>query len=103
MKINNDVIQKNLGLSAEKADSKPAKKADVPASQNNESGTVTLSPMSTKLQSLEAKVAADNVYDADKVEAIKLAIQNGQFSVNTEKVADGLINTVKDLLQANRG
>lgn len=102
MKINNDAIQKSLGLTAEKADSKAAKKADTPAAQNSSSGTVTLSPMSTKLQSLEAKVAADNVYDAEKVESIKLAIKNGQFNVNTEKVADGLINTVKDLLQANR-
>src|SRR5690348_11591235 len=102
MKINNDAIQKSLGLTADKTDSKAAKKADTPAAQNSSSGTVTLSPMSTKLQSLEAKVAADNVYDAEKVESIKLAIKNGQFSVNTEKVTDDMINTVKDLLQANR-
>lgn len=58
--------------------------------------------MSAQLQSLEAKVAADNVYDAKKVEAIKLAIKNGEFNVDTEKVADGLINAVKDLLHANQ-
>lgn len=101
MKIN-DAIQKNLGIGSEKADSRTAKKAATPADQAVSSGSVTLSPMSSQLQSLEAKVAADNVYDAEKVEAIKLAIKNGEFKVDPEKVADGLINAVKDLLQANR-
>ena len=40
----------------------------------------------------------DNVYDADKVEAIKLAISNGEFQIDAGKIADGLINTVQDLL-----
>ena len=103
MKIN-DAIQKNLGLGLDKADAKPAKKTDAPlSSQSSASGKVTLSEMSAKLQSLEAKVAADNVFDAEKVDAIKLAIKNGEFNVSSEKVADGLINTVKDLLQANNG
>lgn len=101
MKIN-DTIQKSLGLGLDKADSKPAKKQDSTPVQNKDAGSVTLSPLSTKLQSLEVKVAADNVYDAEKVESIKLAIKNGHFSVNTERVADGLIDSVKDLLQANR-
>ncbi|WP_020166531.1 MULTISPECIES: flagellar biosynthesis anti-sigma factor FlgM [Methylotenera] len=100
MKIN-DSVQKSLVLGTDKSDNKAAKKPDT-ATPAKASGTVTLSPMSTKLQSLEAKVAADNVYDAEKVESIKLAIKNGQFNVSAEKVADGLINSVKDFLQANR-
>lgn len=101
MKIN-DSVQKSLVLGTDKSDNKAAKKPDSAGSSAKPSGTVTLSPMSTKLQSLEAKVAADNVYDVEKVESIKLAIKNGQFNVNAEKVADGLINSVKDFLQANR-
>lgn len=101
MKIN-DSVHKSLVLGTDKSENKAAKKPDSTISPALASGTVTLSPMSTKLQSLEAKVAADNVYDVEKVESIKLAIKNGQFNVNAEKVADGLINTVKDFLQANR-
>jgi negative regulator of flagellin synthesis FlgM len=101
MKIN-DSIQKSLVIGTDKSENKAAKKNDAAATSAKSSGTVTLSSMSTKLQSLEAKVAADNVYDAEKVESIKLAIKNGQFNVSAEKVADGLINSVKDFLQANR-
>lgn len=60
--------------------------------------SVTLSPMSAQLQSLEASMAADNVFDAEKVAAIKSAIADGQFKVSAEKIADGLIESVKDLL-----
>lgn len=101
MKIN-DSIQKSLALGTDKSDQKATKKTDTTAAPSNASGKVTLSAMSTKLQSLEAKVAADNVYDSEKVESIKLAIKNGQFNVSAEKIADGLISSVKDFLQANR-
>lgn len=93
-----DAIQKNIGLSSDKVDAKAQKKTDAAPAAPASSGNVTLSPMSAQLQSLEASVAADNVYDANKVEAIKLAISNGEFRIDAGKVADGLIDTVKDLL-----
>ena len=73
-------------------DSAPAKKSD----------NVTLSPMSSQLQSLEAKIATDNVFDAQRVDSIKAAISNGTFKIDASKVADGLINTAKDLVSANK-
>lgn len=60
---------------------------------------VTLSPMSVQLQSIASEVSTSGVFDAEKVNAIKSAIESGQFKVNSEKVADGLIDTVKDLLK----
>jgi len=107
MKIN-DTIKKTAGLGVDKAGVEKANAAKVGAeakqqADKSQSGAkssenVTLSPLSAKLQSLEAKVAASNVFDAEKVDAIKSAIASGKFSVSSEKVADGLIETVKDLL-----
>lgn len=60
---------------------------------------VTLSPMSAQLKSISSDVATSGVFDTEKVEAIKSAIAKGQFKVDSEKVADGLIDTVTDLLK----
>ncbi len=107
MKIN-ESIKKTAGLGIEKAGVEKAnaarigteakQQADKSQSGAKSSENVTLSPLSAKLQSLEAKVAASSVFDAEKVDAIKSAIAGGKFAVSSEKVADGLIETVKDLL-----
>lgn len=107
MKIN-ETIKNTAGLGLDKASVEKANAAKIEADAKQKaeksitgdksSGNVTLSPLSAKLQTLETKVKASNVYDAEKVDAIKSAIAGGQFSVNSEKVADGLIETVKDLL-----
>ncbi|HXA46304.1 MAG TPA: flagellar biosynthesis anti-sigma factor FlgM [Burkholderiaceae bacterium] len=55
--------------------------------------------LSSQLQGLEGQVASSSVFDANKVEEIKAAIAGGQFQVNPENVATGLINNVSDLLQ----
>ena len=56
--------------------------------------------ISSQLQGLEGQVASSSVFDANKVEEIKAAIAGGQFQVDPEKVASGLISNVSDLLQA---
>jgi negative regulator of flagellin synthesis FlgM len=55
--------------------------------------------LSSQLQSLSVQVSGSNVFDSNKVDEIKAAIAGGQFQVDTEKVADGLINTVRDMIQ----
>ncbi len=53
----------------------------------------------TTQATLSASVGADEpVFDAGKVEQIKSAIASGQFQVDSSKVADGLLQSVKDLL-----
>jgi negative regulator of flagellin synthesis FlgM len=112
MKIS-DSIKNPLGISLDKAGAEKAGaekvvsgKLESGASNKNEkpqldanlAGNVVLSARSTQLQSLEAKVATSKVFDTQKVDAIKAAIEKGQFKVDSEKVANGLLETVRDLL-----
>ena len=99
-----DALSKNLGIAGDSTtDTKQSRKtSSAPAPAAGEQGSVTLSPLSAQLQSLEANVALDNVFDADKVEAIKLAISNGEFQIDAGKIADGLIDTVQALLKPQK-
>lgn len=56
--------------------------------------------LSGGLQKYEAVLAQTPVVDSAKVEEIKAAISSGSFSVNPEKVADGLIESVRSMLSA---
>jgi negative regulator of flagellin synthesis FlgM len=106
MKIN-DTIKNSAGLGVDKsgagklgpANSKNGQVSQVDAKTSE---SVTLSPLSAQLKSLEEKVSASSVFDAEKVDAIKSAIANGHFKVDSEKVADGLINSVKDFLSTQK-
>lgn len=101
MKIN-DSIKSKVDLGVDKAGAEKTgagKKTEKPQIHAKAAENVTLSPISAQLQALEAKIAGDNAFDVEKVAAIKLAIASGQFKVSSEKVADGLIETVKDLLK----
>jgi negative regulator of flagellin synthesis FlgM len=104
MKIS-DSIKKPAGPSLEKTGTEKSGTDKNTAKVQTEAkvaGNVTLSSMSAQLQSLESKIAADKVFDTEKVDAIKSAIAGGQFKVDSEKVADGLIATVRDLLTTKK-
>ncbi|MEO7576401.1 MAG: flagellar biosynthesis anti-sigma factor FlgM [Massilia sp.] len=98
MKIN-DTVKTTPGLPASSTPAAGAKSAEKAATANQAaSDSVRLS---TQGQAL-AKAAGGGVFDVKKVERIKLAIADGQFQVNSEKVADGLLETVRDLLHSRK-
>lgn len=58
---------------------------------------VSLSPLSSKLQEIQADVSSD-VVDTQRVAEIKQAIAEGRFKVNPERIADGLLDSVREML-----
>ena len=64
---------------------------------------VDLSPLGAQLAGIEAGLADVPVVDTQRVEEIKLAISEGRFKVNPDVIADKLLETVKELIQAQKG
>lgn len=99
MKIT-DSLNKTTGLGVASAQARPGKATEKAGAEKAPSDNVTLS---TQAQALAGRVSEDQVFDAKKVEEIKAAIASGRFQVNAERVADGLLDTVKDLISARKG
>ncbi len=74
-----------------------------PASGTSSGETsVHLGTASAQLRSLESSMANTSVVDKVKVAAIKQAISEGRFQVNSSVVANRLIESVKELINADR-
>ena len=77
----------------------PKGKSNLPAAAQQPSSTsVSLGSTATQLHSMESSMASTPVADPCKVAEIKQAISDGRFKVNSEIVADQLIETVRDLI-----
>jgi negative regulator of flagellin synthesis FlgM len=98
-----DSIKNAAGLSVGPGPTSQSKGAEKSSNGSTVSDQVHLSALSSQLQALEGQVAGGSVFNTQKVEEIKLAIANGSFHVDSNKVADGLLKTVKDLLETRRG
>jgi negative regulator of flagellin synthesis FlgM len=64
---------------------------------------VQLSSMSTQIQSLETSINEATGFDAAKVEAIKLTISEGRYTINSDAIADKLISSTRELLAQQKG
>lgn len=53
-------------------------------------------------QNVESVLASTPVVDVDRVAEIKRAIAEGRFQVNPERIADGLLQSVRDMLATDR-
>jgi len=58
--------------------------------------------LSAQLKNLEKSLSSSEVFDTTRVAEIKQAISEGRFAVNPEKVADQLLETVRDLIQGRQ-
>ena len=101
MKIN-DTLKGNQGLptvNTPAANTKGTEKAATTATTQAPTDSVRLSSQGQAMASVGSSSA---VFDTKKVERIKMAIADGQFQVNSEKIADGLLETVRDLLHSRK-
>lgn len=69
-----------------------------PAAQQSGDTSVSLGSTAAQLHSMEGNLANTPVVNAAKVAEIKQAIADGRFKVNSEAVADRLLETVRDLV-----
>lgn len=53
-------------------------------------------------QSVESVLASTPTVDANRVAEIKRAISEGRFQVNPDRIADGLLQSVRDMLATGR-
>jgi negative regulator of flagellin synthesis FlgM len=59
---------------------------------------LSISELSSRLSDLETRLSDPAPFDLAKVEGIKQAIREGKLEINAGKIADRLLESVKDLL-----
>jgi negative regulator of flagellin synthesis FlgM len=68
------------------------------AAQPQASAGVTVSLSMSTTQALSGSGSTSDVFNAEKVGAIKQAIDNGSFQVNAEAIADKMLSNAAEML-----
>lgn len=97
MKIDNSVGSVG-GLPSGESRPRPSKSPSPAPSTSGEK--VELSSLSSRMQEVEAVLANVPVADTGRIAEIKQAIAEGRFKVDASKVADGLIENVRQMIAA---
>jgi negative regulator of flagellin synthesis FlgM len=98
----NDTLKGNTGIPAANTPAVAPKNTDAAAASATMPAATDTVRLSSQGQALSAAGGSTQVFDSKKVERIKAAITSGQFQVNSEKVADGLLDTVRGLLHSRK-
>ncbi|MDR2209829.1 MAG: flagellar biosynthesis anti-sigma factor FlgM [Azoarcus sp.] len=64
---------------------------------------VQLSSLASSLQKAEAALAETPTVDKARVEEIKQAIRDGHFKIDANRIADGLIDEVRQMFESQVG
>ncbi len=67
-------------------------------SSSSGGGRVEINPLASRMASLEQSIQQHPAVDSQKIEAIKAAISSGNFSINADAIADGLISSARELI-----
>ena len=87
------------GLPSSEARPRPSK-GGAPAAAGAAGETVELSSLSARMQEVDAALANVPMIDSGRVAEIKQAMAEGRFKVDAGKVADGLIESVRQMIAA---
>lgn len=107
MKIDNS-IKKTGGLQIGATDARGSKGAEkaggaAKASTAKAASSTGSTQQGVQISSqLQALAGSEGVFDTQKVAEIKAAIAEGKFKVDPEKVANGLLDSVKDLIHTRK-
>ncbi|MFM0338736.1 flagellar biosynthesis anti-sigma factor FlgM [Paraburkholderia fungorum] len=95
-----DAVSRSQNSDATTANSSVQSAGTVSQTPTSASGdaSVSLSGLSQHLRSLAASGSAD--IDTAHVESIKQAIKDGSLKIDSGKIADGVLNTARELLQS---
>lgn len=66
-------------------------------SEATQQESVSINPLAAKMQAHESAANAP-AFDANKVDAIRLAITEGKFAVRADAIAEKLVSSVRELL-----
>ena len=102
MKID-DAAKKSPGLGVVTTQTRAGKSTEKTGVSKTASASADTVKLSAQSQALAGVSNDSAVFDVSKVQEIKDAIASGRFQVDAGKVADGLIDTVKDLIRPFRG
>ena len=75
----------------------PSRSAARPSQEPSAAASVSLSQLASTMQGTEKPPV-----NAARIQEIKEAIAQGRFKVNPEAIADGLIQSARDLLDSQR-
>ena len=67
------------------------------AAQNTTSDSVDLTETATQMQKIEQSLASIPIVDSSKVQAVSESIEQGQYQINEEKIADRIIDIEKNI------
>ena len=100
MKINSPIG--SVGKVADGGSQTTAPQRPASAPQGAQVEQVAISPLSARLQEIGATVASSPSFNAERVAEIKQAIAEGRFKINPERIADGLLDNVRQMLSRQR-
>jgi negative regulator of flagellin synthesis FlgM len=64
---------------------------------------VQITSLSAQLQQLEKVLNDVGIVDVERVEAVKQAISEGRFTIDTDVVADKLLSSAREFLTPKKG
>ena len=87
------------------ADARAGRAGNAPAANLAAASSVDvqLSDLAARLQQIQGQLASGEVVDAAKVAEIRQAIAEGRFKINPDVIADRLLQTVRELIESDRG